>query len=84
MPAAFHNQKARNGVKASFVSTLSLGFNGFEFFSLQLAQINTGRPASRNGVKANSVLTSLLSSRTLGLIWCIMSARAADQALIKF
>jgi hypothetical protein len=30
MPAAFHNQQARNGVRTSSVLTSSSGFDGFE------------------------------------------------------
>jgi hypothetical protein len=32
MPAAFHNQQARNAVKTNSVSTPSPDFNGFELF----------------------------------------------------
>jgi len=32
MPAAFHNQQARNGVKTSSVSAPSQRFKGFEFY----------------------------------------------------
>ncbi|WP_164508010.1 hypothetical protein [Lapidilactobacillus wuchangensis] len=34
MPAAFHNQQTRNGVRLNPISTPSSSFNGFKFWSL--------------------------------------------------